>query len=335
MNDIDPWFIQHLVCPVDQLELAAGAGKLFCSSGHNYPVFEGIPVMLVRSKKPTQEHAVEKTMSLIDTDNKAGSGRGSPAARGTVVDDFVQRAVAATNSNLYRRAVGRLRRYPIPVLDLPLGSGKLFLDIGSNWGRWCIAASRLGYTAIGIDPSLEAVLAARRVAAQLGAKSRYLVADARFLPFHEDLFDTVYSYSVFQHFDKDDVRAALGEIGRVLRPGGVSVIQMLNCFGLRNLFVQLQRRFRRPGGFETRYWRPGEMRRAFGECIGPSHVRVGSFFTQGQPPDLDLFAWRHRSIVRASEMLKRLNGPDGSLRAFADNVLVCSRKDGSGESGQA
>ena len=77
-------------------------------------------------------------------------------------------SVGATNGILYKDAIGKLDHYPIPVLRMPPGAGRRLLDIGCNWGRWSIAAARLGYRPIGIDPSLGAVLAAKRVSEKLG-----------------------------------------------------------------------------------------------------------------------------------------------------------------------
>src|SRR5204862_87976 len=78
-----------------------------------------------------------------------------------------------------------------------------------GWGRWCFAAARRGYVPIGIDPSLEAIAAGRRIARQLGVDAHFLVADARRLPFRDDAVDVAFSYSVFQHFAKANVQPAL------------------------------------------------------------------------------------------------------------------------------
>jgi 2-polyprenyl-3-methyl-5-hydroxy-6-metoxy-1,4-benzoquinol methylase len=85
---------------------------------------------------------------------------------------------AATNGMLYIRLIGKLTDYPIPYLRLPPGEGKRFLEIGCNWGRWCIAAARMGYRPVGIDPSLKGIRAARQVALHLGIQAHYVAADA-------------------------------------------------------------------------------------------------------------------------------------------------------------
>src|SRR5262249_41288403 len=112
------------------------------------------------------------------------------------VDPFVRNAIGATNGNLYQHLVGNLREYPIPRLRLPAGENRPFLEVGCNWGRWCIAAARLGYKTVGIDPSLKSIRAAKRVSRQLGIEITYVVADGRYLPFRDRSFDQVFSYSV-------------------------------------------------------------------------------------------------------------------------------------------
>ena len=108
------------------------------------------------------------------------------------IDPLVAKYLVKTHGNLYRGV--HLTRYPIPAFPLR-GPGRL-LDIGSNWGRWTVAAARAGFTATGIDPKAKAIDAARRVAEQLGVEAEYVVGDARALPFEDGSFDAVHSYSV-------------------------------------------------------------------------------------------------------------------------------------------
>src|SRR6185436_11504330 len=157
------------------------------------------------------------------------------------IDEFVQGEIPYTSGNLYFSVQHKLTRYPIPETRLRKGNGERLLDIGCNWGRWSIAAAQKGYKPIGIDPSLDAVLAARRVSKQLGVETDFVVGDARYLPFLADSFDTVFSYGVFQHFSKENVRTSLDEIGRVLKRDGNTLIQMPNKYGIRQ-YQQYRRR---------------------------------------------------------------------------------------------
>jgi SAM-dependent methyltransferase len=190
-----------------------------------------------------------------------------------------------------------------------------------------VAAARLGYRPVGIDPSLGAVFAARRVSKELGLTADFVVGDARFLPFTDSFFDAVFSYSVIQHFGKDDARRSLAEAGRVLKPGGQSLVQMPNRFGLRCLFHQARRGLRSAGGFEVRYWSLPELRRAFTSTIGPTRFSVDCFFGLGlQAADIHLMSRSNRSVIQLSEFLRLLSKRLPILRYLADSIYVESIK---------
>jgi 2-polyprenyl-3-methyl-5-hydroxy-6-metoxy-1,4-benzoquinol methylase/uncharacterized protein YbaR (Trm112 family) len=325
-HDIDPWFLENLACPRDGGFLGQVHDKLFCQNGHKYRIFQSIPIMLVPELRRTHKGIFQRTFDIVDGKIPGSYEDDVPRAR-EAVDPFVQQVIAGTNSNFYKHLPGRLERYPIPELPSPLnpyGEGTL-LDVGCGWGRWCIASAKSGYMPVGIDPSLEAILAARRVAKQLGVSAKYVVADSRSLPFEQSEFDYVYSYSVFQHFDKQDVRSSLAQIARVLKPNGISTIQMLNKYGLRSMYVQLKRGFGDVSGFETRYWSPSELVATFNQYIGPTELLVGSFFTQAQPTDKDLFALRDKIVLEVAQFLKGTAYRVSFLANLADNVFLCSK----------
>jgi SAM-dependent methyltransferase len=224
---------------------------------------------------------------------------------------------------MYRHLIGSLDRYPIPDMPLPAGEGRTLLDVGCSWGRWTIAAARRGYTAVGIDPSLGAVMAARRAAAQLGVDTHYVVGDARHLPFSTGRFDAVYSYSVLQHLSRSDATTAVSEVGRVLHTGGTAKVQMPTRLGIRCLFHQARRGFRDGRGFEVRYWSLPALRRLFSKHVGPSRVEVDCYFGIGlQPADAPLMTPRLKRILAASEFLKQASRHFSPLAWVADSVFV-------------
>jgi 2-polyprenyl-3-methyl-5-hydroxy-6-metoxy-1,4-benzoquinol methylase len=237
-----------------------------------------------------------------------------------VVDEYVRSAIVKTHGNLYRHA--RLTRYPIPEFPLPPGEGRALLDVGCNWGRWTISAARAGYLATGVDPSQKAIRAARRVAGQLGTDAEYVVGDARQLPFADRSFDAVFSYSVLQHLPKDDVRLAAAEIARVLRPGGLTWIELPNAHGLLNLARQAARGFSAGSGRDVRYWSRRELRETFG-AIGPVELLADGFLTiNPQVSDLDLLPRPLRLVVRLSDALRRMSQRAPLLVRVADSVVV-------------
>jgi len=188
-----------------------------------------------------------------------------------------------------------------------------------------LAAARKGYQVIGIDPSLGAVAAARRVAKELGIAASFIVGDARYLPFADESFDTCFSYSVLQHFEKSDARTAVKEISRVLKAKGMSLIQMPNTIGVGNLRHEVKRGFRKAREFEVRYWTPGELMRVFKELIGESRLTVDGFFGLGiQASDVEHLSRGSRLIVRTSEQLRVLSQYMPVLNYLADSLYVSS-----------
>lgn len=323
-EELDAWVREHLVCPRDHSDLTIEAGALACAHGHRYPYVDGIPIML-RDDVPATHVEYARTLARV-REAQAEPSRAEQPATAEGVDPYVQEAVAGTCGNMYRRLIRTLTSYPIPVLRLPPGEGRRFLDIGCGWGRWCISAARQGYAVVGIDPSLEAIRAGRRVARQLGLPISYLVADGRYLPFRDRSFDVIFSYSVLQHFDKQDARQGLSEVSRTMRAAGMSLIQMPNTFGLRNLYNQLRRGFAATA-FEVRYWQPGELRTTFTSLIGPSDLLVDGFFSLNpQTSDLRLLPSPYRLVVMCSEFLRRGSDRLPWLAYFADSLYVRSTR---------
>ena len=322
---IDSWYLDHLACPTHGLGLeisASGSPALHCAKGCRFPVIEGVPVMLPNEAfVATHENVVTSLREAADPDAAGIAGNRPPGT--DEIDGWVQEMVAHTNSLLYTHLVGRLDRYPIPGISMvPRKKGDTLLDIGCGWGRWSLAAARAGFFPVGVDTQLRAALAATRVAKQLDLPARFVVADSRYLPFREHTFDAAYSYSVLQHFSKEDVVATLKSLKPLMRPGGVSKLHLLNTLGLRSLLVQLRRGFREARAFETRYWFLGEMLRTFERCLGHSRVEIDGFFMQGRIEDRALFRPMHRLIFDTSRALTWLSRYIPPLKHLADNLFV-------------
>jgi SAM-dependent methyltransferase len=343
MVRLDSRYLDHLTCPVDGSALHLDSDFLVSTEGRRYPIVDGVPVMLRDDVVQTMDlawaslDAARKASDsqradevFIDTLGTSESQREALRQRSVEnhggIDPVVSMIVSATNGMAYREQVGRLERYPIPELRLPDGSGATFLDLGCNWGRWSIAAARKGYRVVGIDPSLGAVMAARRVARSMGLDILYVVGDARYLPFRDALFAQVFSYSVLQHMAKSDVELVLDEVGRVLAPGGASLIQMAAWSGIRSLMHLTRRRFRQPSRFEVRYWGPRELERTFARRIGPSRISVDCYFGLGlQYSDRGLMPPLPRTMAVLSEHLRRASERLTALRFVADSLYVSSR----------
>jgi SAM-dependent methyltransferase len=134
-----------------------------------------------------------------------------------------------------RTATFRLRRVaPLVEADRP----KL-LDIGCSLGFTVEAARQQGWDAQGVDVSADAVERCRR--RQLNCRR----IDGRRLPYADASFDLVTAWHVIEHVT--DVAQALTEWGRVLRPGGLLVLETPDSSGLKVKLLGVRYR---------RFWKP-------------------------------------------------------------------------------
>lgn len=318
---MNKWLVDHLVCPREKNKLELKNETLICTDGHAYPIYEEIPIMLVDEAEITHDY-INQTLKRV-----SGPRTCDKFAKGVLtskqIDEYVQGEVPYTSGNLYFSVQYKLPRYPIPGLRLPQGNGERLLDVGCNWGRWSIAAAQKGYKPIGIDPSLDAVLAARRVSKQLGVDTCFVVGDARFLPFASDAFDIVFSYGVFQHFSKENVKISLDEVVRVLKPYGKTLFQMPNKYGIRQYQQHRRRGFTEGEGFDVRYWTPHELIETFETKFGDTKMTTDCYFGLGiQANDVDLLPLKYKAVVYSSEILRKLSDIIKPLTKVADSVYL-------------
>lgn len=319
------WLEQHLVCPRDKESLKKQNDELICPNQHTYPIVSDIPVMLVDDAESTHGY-IEKTLNTVAELKSSGQNlEDSPGSN--EIDDFVQKEIPYTSGILYIPIQNKLTRYPIPETRLWQGNGERLLDIGCNWGRWSIAAAQKGFKPIGLDPSLEAVLAARRVSKQLGVETDFVVGDARYLPFSDQAFDVVFSYGVYQHLSKENVKISLDEVRRVLIDKGKTLFQMPNKYGIRSYQQHRRRGFSEGEGFDVRYWTPAEMVETLEDKIGETILTTDCYFGLGiQKNDVDLMPLRYKAIVYSSGVLRSISKVFTPLTKVADSVYLESVK---------
>ena len=329
-----------LRCPVDGSPLVEDGDSLVSAAGNQYPVVEGVPVLLrpdasgdtlecIRAgreaiKQGRRDHLYVDAVGCSDDERQ---GILKLAAEGSAVDPVVNYMVAATSGIMYRHLIGKLKEYPIPYFRLKNGNGRVLVDLGCNWGRWCAAAAKEGFQPLGVEPQIGAVLAAKRVARDLGNNAWFVCADARHLPLAPASVDVGFSYSVFQHLSHEDVKLVLKGLAKALKPGGESLIQMATRAGLKGLVHSARNGFKKPEGFDVRYWTRAELREAFEACIGPSDFSVDCFFGLGlQAADGRLMPPVFKVAISLSESLRSLSNHLPGLTSLADSVYVHSRK---------
>jgi SAM-dependent methyltransferase len=137
-------------------------------------------------------------------------------------DDLVARY--RTRNRFARQRIANVFRL------LPDVTGKTLVDIGCGMGTFTVEAARHGAHGIGVDPAVEAVRAAMRVAAAEGvsrvggARADFIQADAALLPLPDASCDIVLAADMTEHLDDDTLARIFAEARRALRPGGSIVI---------------------------------------------------------------------------------------------------------------
>jgi SAM-dependent methyltransferase len=113
---------------------------------------------------------------------------------------------------------------------LSIRPGTRLLDLGSGAGRHAFEAGRRGAQVVALDldhaelERVAAVAAAMAEAGELQVPASIItsVGDATRMPFPDDTFDIVIASEVMEHIPADQV--AIGEVARVLRPGGLAAV---------------------------------------------------------------------------------------------------------------
>src|SRR6266576_6155793 len=116
--------------------------------------------------------------------------------------------------------------------------GKLVLDVGCGMGRFAEVATRWGARVVGIDLSLASEVAAKNLA------DRDFVAfqaDVFSLPFAPESFDIIYSVGVLHH--TPDCEAAVKELDKYLKPGGVLAVWLYSGYNKWYRFSDFWRRY--------------------------------------------------------------------------------------------
>ena len=109
------------------------------------------------------------------------------------------------------------------AIDWP---GKDVLDLGCAGGFLAEALDDRGARVTGIDPAAGAIEAARAHADASGRTIRYDVGQGEDLPYEDARFDAVVCVDVLEHVD--DLDQVIGEVARVLRPGGLFLFDTIN-----------------------------------------------------------------------------------------------------------
>lgn len=100
--------------------------------------------------------------------------------------------------------------------------GKRVLEIGYGMGRNHVKLAESSGELFGIDITPRNKGITQKHLESYGMKSNLQIGDAEKLPFPKAYFDFVYSFGVLHH--TPDMKKAINEVYRVLKPGGMAWI---------------------------------------------------------------------------------------------------------------
>lgn len=186
--------------------------------------------------------------------------------------------------------------------------GKRVLDVGTGDGTYAIEAAERGAIVTALDLEQEMLDAARARAAARGVEVTLQQGRAEQLPFEDASFDLVIAVTVLCFVP--DAQRAVGEMARVLVPGGRVVLGELGRFSV----WAAERRVRGWLGASTwrhaLFWSRSELAAlAQGAGLHAATVRGSVFF----PPS----GVAARLVAPVEPLLTRLHAPGAAFLALA------------------
>lgn len=121
------------------------------------------------------------------------------------------------------------------LLDLPTG-GRV-LDAGCGTGRIANRLSARGLAVVGLDLNRSFVEVAAADARRLGVPARFVVADLVAVPLNGPFDGALIWFNSFGYLHDDGNRDVLAELHRLLRPGGILVVDTIHHDGFVRHFT--------------------------------------------------------------------------------------------------
>ncbi|HEY7907430.1 MAG TPA: methyltransferase domain-containing protein [Thermomicrobiales bacterium] len=146
--------------------------------------------------------------------------------------------------------------------------GERVLDIGSGMGGFLVAAARNAMNVVGLEPNADYCTITRLRGARYGLTPSVVRSVGETLPFSDHSFDVVLAQDILEHVRDPD--STLREMRRVVCPGGLALVTVINRFAWRDPHYHLR-------GIN---WLPRPLGEAIVERIGRS--KRGARFTDNQ-----------------------------------------------------
>ena len=229
---------------------------------------------------------LEKTVTHLPRDGQksespqGASSRPARSRQGRSVKDFFSSTASRYFDERYRGSARRVETYSYferknYILNMLDDNGGRVLDVGCGPGILTADLLRKAYEVWGIDLSPNMVQEGRRTLEgnPLGTNAHFAVGNIERLAFPDGHFDAVICSGILSYLE--DPAIGLGEVYRVLKPGGIAIIT-----------VPTKRRgYRLVKDLALRFFRP--MFRNTGTMLGKKVIRLSFTHRRYRPWELD------------------------------------------------
>lgn len=244
---------------------------------------------------------------------------------------IIQNQIAATNGVHYIDRIGKLKEYPIYKLPVPHHQNDgLMLDIGCGWGRWLIAGANKGYIPIGLDLRLEFCETSLTVLKDLKKPGYAVVGDLESLPFIDNVFDLVWSFSVIQHTHRIRLMNCLESINHILSPSGFACLEFPNRDGLRNRMGAVESNAKNADNYDSwavRYYTLAEYTDMLSQYLTHISMKTHSFVGIGVlEEDLMYVSLKNQILCSFSILLTKAAKIIPGMMNYADSVYCMGYK---------
>lgn len=123
------------------------------------------------------------------------------------------------------------------LVDFSAYKGRKLLEVGCGAGIDLVRFARAGVDVTAIDLSQTSIELARKNIEQNGLTADLHVMNGECMDFPDNTFDVVYAHGVLQY--TADTGKMVGEIHRVLKPGGEAIMMVYNRISWLNLMRQV------------------------------------------------------------------------------------------------
>lgn len=211
----------------------------------------------------------------------------------------------------------------LEILFRSLPSGGAILDVGCGTGEQLRLAQAFGLKATGLEPASGMREIARRNVPEASISDGV----ATQLPYPDKSFEAVIQIEVLRYLHRDEIRQALSECRRVLKPSGQVLVSLVNRWALDGFFPrQRLRQWSKGSAFSTRnphceFFSPSEAVQEF-SAAGFVDIKVhGRMFAPLRP------LWRvapgvARKLAQSAENLDDAFHRSKWTTPFAGHLIV-------------